>query len=154
MSEMMPYIWICIIVFASIAELHTLALVPVWFIPAGLAAFIMSLTGAVAIWAQVFIFFIISLVLFIISRTVFRRFIKVRKTGANFGYINSVGSVNFIIGKTAIVTEEINNYKNTGEIRINGFTWNAKSEDDDIIYESGLVVTVVEIEGARAVCLR
>ena len=141
----MPYIWIGIIVFAAAAEIHTLAMVSVWFIPAAFTAFILSLTGSIDIWIQALIFFIAALILFILSRTVFRRFIKFRTTGIKPGSI---------IGKTAIVTEEINNYKNTGAIRINGLIWNAKAEDDDIIYENGLVVTVVGIEGEEAVCSR
>jgi len=59
-----------------------------------------------------------------------------------------------IVGKPAIVTQEINNYKDTGTVRIDGLTWVAKSDDDDIIYESGLVVTVVQIDGALAICSR
>ena len=58
------------------------------------------------------------------------------------------------IGRNAIVTQEINNFKNSGAVRINGLTWFAQSEDDDIIYESGLVVTVIRIDGVRAICSR
>ena len=148
MREMMPYIWICIIIFAAVAELHTLALVSVCFIPAALAAFILSLNESVDVWLQVAVFFAAGFILLILSRTVFRRFIKSRKTGVKTDYDDD------IIGKTAIVTEEINNYENTGTIRINGILWNAKADDDDIIYEKGLVVTVVEVDGMEAVCSR
>ena len=141
----MPYIWIGIIVFASIAELYTRAIVSVWFIPAALVSFVLSLTGKVDIWAQVLIFLIISLILLILSRTIFKKFIKFKRINTNH---------DSVLGGTAIVTEEINNYKNTGAVRINGLVWTARANDDDIIYESGLVVTIVKIEGVKAICSR
>jgi len=135
----MPYIWIGVIVFAAASEINTLAFVSIWFIPAAFIAFVLSLTG-VQVWIQVIIFFIITLITLVLSRTIFKKFKKV--------------NLNSIIGKNAIVTEEINNYKRTGAIRINGFIWTAKSEEDDVIYESGLIVTVVKTEGIKVVCTR
>ena len=144
MNEIMPYIWIGIIVFAALAEIYTFALVTVWFIPSALTAFILSLTGF-QIWHQVLVFFIITSVMLVLSRTFFRKFYKSRNTRA---------SSNLLIGKSAIVTEEINNYKNTGIIRIDGIEWLAKADDDDIIYESGLVVTIIRTDGVNFICSR
>jgi len=138
----MPYIWIGIVDFASIVEIHTFASVAVWFIPAALTSFTLSLTG-IQVWIQALVFFIISLILLVFSKTVFRKSKRYKNSGSDS-----------IIGKYAIVTEEINNYKETGTVRINGLTWIAKSDDDDIIYESGLVVTVVHIDGVEAICSR
>jgi len=140
----MPYIWIGVIVFALVAEIYTFARVAVWFIPSALTAFFLSLTE-MQVWIQVLVFFIITLILLVLSRTIFKRFIKFKTKESNQVYI---------IGKDAIVTEEINNYKRTGAIRINGSTWTAKSEDDDVIYESGLIVTVVKTEGRKVICTR
>jgi membrane protein implicated in regulation of membrane protease activity len=144
MKEIIPYIWIGIIIFAAVAELHTLALVSVWFVAAGIIAFIFSLAG-MEVWLQVLLFFIITSILLILSRTIFKKFIKFKSESTN---------VDSLIGKTAIVTEEINNLKSTGEIRINGVLWTARAEDDDIIYETGLVVTISAIEGVKAICTR
>ena len=144
MNELMPYIWIGIIVFAALAEIYTLTLVAVWFIPSSVASFVLSLTG-LQVWEQVFIFFIVTLILLILSRTVFRKFTKYKTLNPNS---------DLLVGKSAIVTQEINNYQNTGTVRINGLEWEAKTEEDDIIYESGLVVIVVGLDGATAVCSR
>jgi len=145
MSELMPYIWIGIIVFASVVEIHTFAFFTVWFIPPALASFTLSLLE-IPVSVQAVIFFAVSILLLILSRTAFKRSKKYR----NADYQDRVR----IIGKHAIVTEEINNYKDTGTVRINGLTWTAKSDDDDIIYESGLVVTVVNIDGEGTICTR
>ena len=140
MREIMPYIWIGIIIFAASAELHTRKRVFIWLVPAGLAGFIISLLGA-EVWMQVLLFFILTPVLLILSRTFFNKYGKVKDSG-------------LFVGSMAIVTEEINNYKNTGEIRINGLAFNAQSEEDDVIYETGLVITVISVDGGKAICSR
>ena len=146
MSEIMPYIWIGIVFFASVAELHTLVFVPVLFIFPALAAFVLSLMEF-QVWLQTLVFFALAIIFFVFSRTVFRRFTKRRRRNTN------TNSYSFI-GKDAIVTQEINNYKNTGAVRINGLIWTALAEDDEVIYESGLVVTVIGMDGINAVCTR
>jgi membrane protein implicated in regulation of membrane protease activity len=148
MAQLMPYIWIGVIVFAAAAEIHTLSFAAVLFVPPALLTFAMSLAGA-RIWLQAAVFFTAAAILLALSRTVFRKFIKRRNTLAN---ANSRPDA--IIGKNAIVIHEINNYKNTGAIRINGFMWPAQAEEDGIIYESGLVVTIIAVNGENAVCTR
>ena len=138
MREIMPYIWLGIIIFALIAGVNTRSRTPLWLIPPGLTAFILSVSGA-AVWRQACIFFILAAILLILSRTFFKKIIKLK---------------NPLDGKAAIVTEEINNQKNTGEIRINGIAHTAKAEEDDIIYEAGIVVTVIGLDGIKAVCTR
>jgi hypothetical protein len=59
-----------------------------------------------------------------------------------------------VVGKNAIVTREINNYKNTGAVRIEGIERGARADDDDIIYESGLVVTIIRADGIQVICSR
>lgn len=44
-----------------------------------------------------------------------------------------------LIGREAIVTEEINNLKNRGEIVLSGSSWNAKSEFGEIIPKDSFV---------------
>jgi membrane protein implicated in regulation of membrane protease activity len=136
------YIWIGIIILACVVEIHTFVSVAVWFIPSALTSFALSLTG-IQVWTQALVFFVLSLMLLAVARTVFKKSRKYKNANSDS-----------VIGKTAIVTEEINNYKYTGTVRVNGLTWVAKSDDDDIIYESGLVVTIVNIDGVDAICSR
>jgi len=148
----MPYIWIGIVIFAALAEIYTLALVPVWFIPSSLTAFILSLTGF-HVWIQAAVFFIISLFLLVLSKTVFRKFLK-SKTALNINDTDTDANSDLLAGKSAIVTQEINNFKNTGAVRAGGFEYGAKSDDDDIIYETGLVVTIIRMDGEQMICSR
>ena len=138
----MPYIWIGIILFAAIAEVYTFVFVSVWCIPSAATAFILSLTGF-HVWIQVAVFFVMTFILLVLSRTIFGNFIKSKTVGSNS-----------VIGKTAIVTKEINNYQNSGTIRVGSLEYNAKSDDDDIIYETGLIVTIIRADGIYAICSR
>ena len=140
MREMMPYIWIGIIIFSAVAGISAFSRVSLRLIPAGLTVFILSLSGA-EVWQQALLFFILAPVLFILFRTLLKKFTQSKSSDS-------------LIGRTAIVMEEINNYKETGSVRINGAAHTAKSEEDGVIYETGLVVTVTGFEGIKAVCSR
>jgi membrane protein implicated in regulation of membrane protease activity len=140
MREIMPYIWIGIIISATVVELNFFSRVAVWFIPAGLTAFIFSLLG-LDVWMQVLLFFMLTPVLLILSRTFFKKNKKLK-------------NIPSLAGQTAIVTKEINNHKNTGEVRIKGLAWPARAEEEYVIYESALIVTVIDFDGKKAICSR
>jgi len=147
LSEIMPYIWLGVILFAFILKVHTFKFFPAWFIPSAFASFIMSLLK-IQVWFQAAAFFAATFILLIFSHLIYKNFISSKNINLNEIQADS------LIGRNAIVTEEINNYKNTGTIRINGLVWDAQAEDDDIIYESGLVVIILKIDGMRLICSR
>ena len=53
-----------------------------------------------------------------------------------------------LLGQEALVTEDIDNLRETGAIRINGVLWTAKSVDDTQI-SAGSRVVIARIEGAK-----
>lgn len=55
-----------------------------------------------------------------------------------------------IIGKTAIVTKDINSIDSTGQIKVAGETWSAIAADEKNI-EEGTKVEIVEIKGVKAI---
>ena len=63
---------------------------------------------------------------------------------------NTITNANAIIGKKALVIKQINSIKGTGQIKVNGEVWSAKSSDDNII-EEGEYVTILNINGVKAV---
>ena len=54
------------------------------------------------------------------------------------------------IGKTAVVTEDINNALSVGRVKLNGVNWDARSEDGMEI-SAGSIVTVKEISGSKLI---
>ena len=57
------------------------------------------------------------------------------------------------IGKTTIVTRTIDNIKESGEVKINGVSWSARSDDESVI-EDGEKVIIKRIEGVRLIVSR
>ncbi len=55
-----------------------------------------------------------------------------------------------LIGKQAMVLEEINNHQGVGCVKIEGEVWTARAYDDDEVIEQGKQVHVIEIRGATA----
>ena len=54
------------------------------------------------------------------------------------------------IGKTTIVTKKIDNISETGEVKLNGVTWSARSINGDCIDE-GSTVIVEKVEGVKLI---
>ena len=59
-------------------------------------------------------------------------------------------NTNSLIGKKAVVIQEIDNLAQTGQVRINDIEWTARSADDEKIGE-GTVVTIEEIRGVKLI---
>jgi membrane protein implicated in regulation of membrane protease activity len=55
-----------------------------------------------------------------------------------------------LIGRTATVTERIDNGAQTGLVKLEGETWTARAWDEDEVLEAGKRVHVIEIRGATA----
>ena len=57
-----------------------------------------------------------------------------------------------LVGKTAIVTETVNNEAQTGAVRVGGLVWTARAASDDTTLEKGALVVVREINGVKLIC--
>lgn len=146
MIEFMPYIWILVTVLAVVVETISGDLVTIWFIPAGLIAFILSfLPIGVPVWLQVVIFFAVAIGLLIMSKTILKKLFKKKPLTAT--------NLDLVIGKEALVTEKIDNIEGKGAVKIMGKVWSAVSEDGSDI-EADELVTVKEIRGVKLVCTK
>lgn len=135
-----PYYWLTIIVVMSIMEACTCQLVSIWFVVAAIVSFIMSLLG-LSISSQIIVFAILSLLLVTVTKPIVKKFIPKIKAETNSDqYIN----------KDGVVVEEINNLNGTGQVKISGITWTAKSLNDDVILKDSLV-KVEKIEGVKLI---
>ena len=63
---------------------------------------------------------------------------------------NIVTNVNSLIGKKAIVIQDIDNLKSTGQVKIGGEIWSAQSESNDIISKD-TEVEIVKIDGVKLI---
>ncbi len=136
--DYLPYIWIAVMVIMAIFEGVTTQLVSVWFVIGALFAAIVSfLVPDFGIQFGVFVG--VSLILLVVTKPLVKKAKEVKTEPTN---------ADRNIGKIAIVTQEINNTAGTGQVKLGGNTWTARSLNDQVVPE-GAKVTVREISGVK-----
>lgn len=131
--------WGILFVVLVILEFSTMQLVSVWFAAGALAGFIGAACQMNPL-GQAILFAVVSFLLLLISMPLLKKF---RKSNPNTQQVDPD------VGKDAVVTEEIDNAKSTGRIRIGDSNWRARTKDDAVI-TAGTIVTVTEISGTTA----
>ncbi|MBQ9070460.1 MAG: NfeD family protein [Clostridia bacterium] len=61
-------------------------------------------------------------------------------------------SLDDIVGEKCTVIETVDNYAGSGQVRVKGTEWSARSVDDDDVFEAGTTLRVVAIEGVKLIC--
>ncbi|MCI8860026.1 MAG: NfeD family protein [Lachnospiraceae bacterium] len=130
--------WLIVLVVMAVIEIITLGLTTVWFAGGALAAFIASLLGA-NIVVQVILFVVVSVLLLALTRPLAAEYL-------NKGRIRT--NADSLIGKTAIVKQEIDNLKAQGQVSVDGQEWTARSVDEQVISKD-MQVEIVEIKGVK-----
>ncbi len=134
----MAWVWLGALVVFAIVEASTVTLVSIWFVGGSFAALITALLGG-ALWLQVTVFLTVSILLLLCLRPLLRKFYSPKKIQTN---------TPANIGKLAIVTEDIDNIRALGAVKLSGITWTARSKSGSPI-EAGTVVRVTQIEGVK-----
>ena len=136
----MLYVWIAVLIAAVVVEAMTNDFVAIWFFPAAIVSMVLSLFD-VAPWLQLLLFLLIGLVLVVATRPLCRKFLTVKGEKTN---------VDALVGKVCIVTEEICNIEERGEVKLGGLCWSARAADGRVI-AVGEQVTVKEIQGVKLI---
>ena len=146
MLEYMPYNWAAVTVLAIVVESMVGDLITMWFIPAGVLCFILSLLPLnIPLWLQVLIFFAVAALLIILSKTIWKKLFTKRPVERT--------NLDSVVGEDAVVIETIDNIQGKGAVKVKGKVWSAVSEDDSII-EANELVTVKEIRGVKLICIK
>ena len=137
----MEYVWIAVLVLSLVSEALTTDLVAVWFFPSSLVAVILAVCG-VPWYVQLPAFLVIGIALIIATRPLCKRWLdgKRVKTGTEL-----------LLGQTVLVTEEICNMEERGEVKLNGLFWSARAEDPAMIIAVGTQVSVLDIQGVKVI---
>ena len=136
----MLYVWIAVLVTAVVVEAATNDFVAIWFFPASLVSMILSLFKA-PVWLQILLFLVIGLVLVVATRPLCRKFLVSKQEKTN---------VDAVVGKVCLVTEEIRNIDEVGEVKLGGLCWSARAADGRVI-AVGEQVTVKEVQGVKLI---
>ena len=123
-----------------VVEAATAGLTCIWFAVGSLAALIAALFDA-QLWLQIVWFLVISFVTLYFTRPLVKKYVNSRSQPTN---------ADMVIGKEALVTEDIDNVEATGAVSVGGKVWTARSADGGRI-KSGAVVSVLRIEGVKLI---
>ena len=131
-------IWLALTVVFLITEAVTVTVVSLWFAAGSLAAMVTALTGG-GLAFQATVFLIISIVMLTALRPLVRKYVTPTLTPTN---------IDSVIGSVGIVTVQIDNISATGQVKLNGMEWTARSTSGEPI-ATGTQVTVNRIEGVK-----
>ena len=133
-------VWVVLMVVFLVVEAATAGLTCIWFAIGSLAALIAALFDA-QLWLQIVWFLVISFVTLYFTRPLVKKYVNSRSQPTN---------ADMVIGKEALVTEDIDNVEATGAVSVGGKVWTARSADGGRI-KSGAVVSVLRIEGVKLI---
>ena len=133
------YIWFGLMVAFIVVEASCpIHLVSIWFAAGSLIAAVVSMLGG-EVWLQVIAFLVVSGGLLAALWPFVRKFLKPRLTATN---------VDSVIGTEGYVTAAIDNLSATGQVKLGGMYWSARSTDGHPIPE-GTLVKVDKVEGVK-----
>ena len=131
-------VWLVLTVVLLIAEAATVTVISLWFAAGALAATAVALTGG-DIWIQCLVFAVVSAAALTALRPLVRKHLTPKLTATN---------IDSVIGSVGIVTVPIDNIAATGQIKLNGMEWTARSSSGESV-PRGTRVTVDRIEGVK-----
>ena len=136
----MTTFWLIVMVLFLVVEATTVGLVCIWFAVGSLAALLAAMCGA-QLWLQIVLFLVVSAATLYFTRPLVKRYVnsKVEPTNADM-----------VIGKECRVTETVDNIAGTGAVYVDGKTWTARSENDELI-QAGTLVTAKSIDGVKLI---
>ncbi len=138
MSLSYPMLWLVLLVVFAGVEGLTAGLISIWFCAGSLAALFAAMAHT-SIWVQVGVFAAVSFLAMAVIRPIAKKHWQptIQKT-----------NVDSILGSEGLVTEAIDNIRGTGQVKIGGILWTARSENGSPI-EEGALVTVDRVEGVK-----
>ena len=137
-SDMIPLIWVGVMVIFGVLEAITVGLTSIWFVVGGIGGLVVSMLNG-PIWLQLVVFFVMSIGCMVAARPLVVKFINQTTTATN---------ADRVLGGTARVTETIDNAVPVGAVYVDGKTWSARSESGEPI-AVGTMVRVTRMEGVR-----
>lgn len=138
---MEPLIWLGLLAVLLVIEAVTVGLTTIWFAGGALVASVASYLGA-GLTVQIALFLVVSALLLIFTRPLAMRYLNKGKTATN---------AKSLIGQKAVVTQDINNLAQKGQVRINDIEWTARTADDSQKAAKGTVVEIKAIQGVKLI---
>lgn len=132
-------LWLALLIAFAAVEAVTIGLVSIWFALGALGALLLSLVTD-SIWAEAWVFLIISLAALLLLRPLASRYFSPKS--------HKPTNLDLLIGQDAVVTVAIDNLSAVGQVKVKGQVWSARSAAGEPIGVD-TVVTVLRIEGVK-----
>ncbi len=136
-------VWFAIFLALITVEALTADLLTIWFMP-GAAVCVILAALEVPVPIQVAVFFAVSIVMLILSKTVLKKYFIQKKNGKT--------NLDLIIGEVGIVVEDIDNIAAKGCVKVKFQLWTARAADSEAIIKAGDKVKIIAIEGVKLIC--
>lgn len=133
-------VWLVILAVMIVIEIMTLGLTTIWFGVGAIGAAVAAWLGY-GFWVQIFVFAILSVIAMAVFRPLAVKYLNRDKEKTN---------IDEVVGKTVVVTKEIDNELASGEVQLKGMGWTARSEDGRVIPVNERV-TVVGVQGVKLI---
>ena len=134
----MTALWIAAIVVFGVVEAVTAGLVSIWFVPGAVAGLIAAMAGA-GLLIQLVLFLAVSAAALAATRPLVKKLSAGRAVPTN---------ADRVLGRTARVTETIDNDSASGAVYVDGKTWTARSSDGTVL-PIGTRVIAERMEGVK-----
>ena len=136
--------WLILAVILAVFEILTQGLSTIWFAIGAVAAFIVAASG-LNVPLQIVVFILVSIVMLLLVRPVSVKLLKGKIVKTN---------IDAVVGRKVTVSKDIDNIKETGNVVLDGTTWNARSMDDNETISSGNTVVIEKVEGNKLIVRR
>lgn len=131
-------VWLIVLVVLVTGEAITVGLTFIWFAVGALGGLLVSVLGG-PIWLQVVVFLVLSAATLVLVRPLAAKLLTPGISPTN---------ADRIISQIALVTEEIDNIAETGQVKLFGQVWTARSENGETIPVQSRV-RILRIEGVK-----
>ncbi len=135
------HFWMFLAILLIVIEIFTIGFV---IGSLGLAAFFTAIVAYIGfpIEFQFIVFIVSSLVIFFMLRPFAKKYLAPKKKVET--------NVQGLIGRKAVVIETIDNFRQTGRVKIDGDDWRARTETQEVI-PAGREVVIKVVDGATLI---
>ena len=134
----MSILWLVGFAGFLLLEASTVTVVSVWFAVGSLAAMVAAMLSA-PLWLQVVLFLVVSAGCLLLLRPVTRKYLKPNLCATN---------TDAVLGTVGVVTEDIDNIRACGQVKMGAMFWSARSSTGEPI-PAGTQVTADRVEGVK-----
>ncbi len=131
-------VWLFLLVVLVAGEAITVGLTFIWFAVGAMGGLLTAVLGG-EIWLQVVVFLLLSAVTLVLVRPAAAKLLTPGISPTN---------ADRVLSQIALVTEEIDNLAETGQVKLFGQVWTARSENGDVIPAQSRV-RILRIEGVK-----